>query len=386
MRHAVAVIQVVSLLKPRRMKLLIKMTKRTKHLNEISLRRIKTKMTPKVTNPHQNLMKPPLTNQRRVKISKTVRNQTVKYQTTMTILKSQIQKEMAMRIASGKLVTVRNPGVSLLTPVRKRQDHLMLIKKLEIIKAMMLTRTLIRKRLKNNSWTKKVTVMMHIISRLSITKKNISSKMLSSNLSKMKKLRSLRNKIDKHHLAKEMLKIDHWLTEILILIWTLFKKIGISSEQTINCNKSKTQTGCWRTKIKNCRVSTEILTIKKDSIVIIDVITMTQKVNFLKPISKLGRSTDEINTNKATEESRSTNHNTMSKNNRKKSSWMVMDILNMMKTMTLAGEMMMKKNSSTWITTQTSISTIQKTTKMRSLFQKTQSPTLNLMQMSLTSR
>jgi len=83
---------------------------------------------------------------------------------------------------------------------------------------------------------------MHIISRLSTTKKNKSSKMLSSNLSKMKKLRSLRNKI-KRLLVKEMLIVDHWLTEIQIPMLTLFRKIGISSEQKINCDKSMTQTG-----------------------------------------------------------------------------------------------------------------------------------------------
>jgi len=73
-------------------------------------------------------------------------------------------------------------------------------------------------------------------------------------------------------------------------------------------------------------VSTKILT-TKDVIVIIDVIIMKQKANFLKLIRKLGRSTDEINTNKATDESKS--NNTMSENREKKSSWM-MHILNMM--------------------------------------------------------
>ena len=73
-------------------------------------------------------------------------------------------------------------------------------------------------------------------------------------------------------------------------------------------------------------MSTKILT-TKDVIVIIDVIIIKQKANFLKLIRKLGRSTDEINTNKATDESKS--NNTMSENREKKSSWM-MHILNMM--------------------------------------------------------
>jgi len=73
-------------------------------------------------------------------------------------------------------------------------------------------------------------------------------------------------------------------------------------------------------------VSTKILA-TKDVIVIIDVIIIKQKANFLKLIRKLGRSTDEINTNKATDESKS--NNTMSENREKKSSWM-MHILNMM--------------------------------------------------------
>jgi len=161
MRHAVAVNRDVSPLTPRKMKLLIKikikkMIRKTKHLNKKSLSKIMIKKTPQVTKLYQNLRILLLINQRHhIKISRmTLRNQTVKYQTMMTILMSQIQKEMTMRIASGRLATVRNPGVSLLTLAKRRQYHLMpirtLIKTLKIIKVMMLMRTLIRNRPRNS--------------------------------------------------------------------------------------------------------------------------------------------------------------------------------------------------------------------------------------------